>query len=115
MLQSFGLNLDVHLLEPVGYFEMIELLKKCSLVMTDSGGLQKEAYFFKKPCLTLRDHTEWTELVTNGFNKIVGADKKLILNGYLEMLNASPDYSKELYGAGKAGEKILSYLKKHKS
>ena len=112
MLQSFDLKLDVHLLDPVGYFEMIELLKKCSLVMTDSGGLQKEAYFFKKPCLTLRDQTEWTELVTNGFNKIVGADKTQILIGYREMLNASPDYSKELYGGGKAGEKILNYLKK---
>ena len=112
MLQSFGLNLDVHLLEPVGYFEMIELLKRCSLVMTDSGGLQKEAYFFEKPCLTLRDQTEWTELVTNGFNKVVGADKIQILKGYSEMLNTSLNYSKELYGGGKAGEKILSYLKK---
>lgn len=112
MLQSFDLKLDVHLLEPVGYFEMIELLKRCSLVMTDSGGLQKEAYFFEKPCLTLRDQTEWTELVENGFNKIVGADKSRILSGYSEMLDASPDYSKELYGGGKAGEKILNYLKK---
>ena len=115
MLQSFDLKLDVHLLEPVGYFEMIELLKKCSLVMTDSGGLQKEAYFFEKPCLTLRDQTEWTELVTNGFNKIVGADKNQIISGYREMLDASPDYSKELYGGGKAGEKILDYLRKIKS
>lgn len=112
MLQSFDLKLNVHLLEPVGYFEMIELLKKCSLVMTDSGGLQKEAYFFKKPCLTLRDQTEWTELVTNGFNKIVGADKNQIISGYREILNASPDYSKVLYGGGNAGEKILNYLKK---
>lgn len=112
MLQSFGLKLDVHLLDPVGYFEMIELLKKCSLVMTDSGGLQKEAYFFKKPCITLRDQTEWTELVTNGFNKIVGANKNQIISGYREMLDASPDYSKELYGGGMAGEKILDYLKK---
>ena len=112
MLQSFDLKLDVHLLEPVGYFEMIELLKRCSLVMTDSGGLQKEAYFFEKPCLTLRDQTEWIELVENGFTKIVGADKSRILSGYSEMLDASPDYSKELYGGGKAGEKILNYLKK---
>ena len=112
MLQSFDLKLDVLLLEPVGYFEMIELLKNCSLVMTDSGGLQKEAYFFSKPCLTLRDQTEWTELVKFGFNKIVGADKIQIIRGYKEMLNASPDYSKDLYGNGNAGQKMLAYLKK---
>ena len=112
MLEASDLKLDVFLLEPVGYFEMIELLKKCSLVMTDSGGLQKEAYFFKKPCLTLRDQTEWTELVQHGFNKIAGAGKKQIIKGYREMLNAAPDYSKKLYGGGKAGEKILAYLNK---
>jgi UDP-GlcNAc3NAcA epimerase len=112
MLDNSDLNLDVHVLEPVGYFEMIELLKRCEMVMTDSGGLQKEAYFFKKPCLTLRDQTEWTELVKHGFNKIVGADKIQIIDGYREMLKAAPDYSKDLYGSGKAGDKILAYLKK---
>jgi UDP-GlcNAc3NAcA epimerase len=112
MLDASDLNLDVHVLDPVGYFEMIELLKRCEMVMTDSGGLQKEAYFFKKPCLTLRDQTEWIELVSGGFNKIVGADKKQIIAGYREMLQATPDYSKNLYGSGKAGEKILAYLKK---
>jgi UDP-GlcNAc3NAcA epimerase len=112
MLEASDLKLDVHVLDPVGYFEMIELLKKCEMVMTDSGGLQKEAYFFKKPCLTLRDQTEWIELVKNGFNKIVGADKKQIIAGYREMIKAAPDYSKDLYGGGKAGEKILAFLKK---
>ncbi len=52
---------------------MIWLLDHCSLVMTDSGGLQKEAFFFKKPCITYRDETEWTELVSYGFNVIVPA------------------------------------------
>ena len=112
MLEASDLKLAVHVLEPVGYFEMIELLKKCSLVMTDSGGLQKEAYFFKKPCLTLRDQTEWIELVTYGFNKIAGSDKEQIIAGYRKMLKATPHYSKDLYGGGKAGEKILAYLKK---
>lgn len=55
------------IIDPVGYFDMIELLKRCSLVITDSGGLQKEAYFFKKPCVTLRNETEWVELLDNGF------------------------------------------------
>ena len=111
-LQSFGMRLNVYLMEPVGYFEMIELLKRCSLVMTDSGGLQKEAYFFKKPCVTLRDQTEWTELVDNGFNKIAGADTTTILNAFNEMINLRIDFSKQLYGNGKAGEKIIKYLVK---
>ena len=58
----------IRVVEPIGYLGMIYLIEHCRLVMTDSGGLQKEAYFFKKPCVTLRDETEWVELVENGFN-----------------------------------------------
>ncbi|MDA3813124.1 MAG: UDP-N-acetylglucosamine 2-epimerase (non-hydrolyzing), partial [Candidatus Cloacimonetes bacterium] len=63
---------NLQLVDPVGYLEMIYLLKNCSLVMTDSGGLQKEAFFFEKPCITLRDETEWIVLIENGFNTVVG-------------------------------------------
>ncbi len=66
------------LIEPVGYLEMVWLIDHCDLVITDSGGLQKEAFFFKKACVTLRDETEWVELVDNGFNVLVGADKEKI-------------------------------------
>jgi UDP-GlcNAc3NAcA epimerase len=62
------------IIEPQGYLEMIELLKYAKLVMTDSGGLQKEAYFFKKNCITLREQTEWVELVENGCAKICDED-----------------------------------------
>ena len=72
---------------------MIYLLKTCSLVMTDSGGLQKEAFFFEKPCVTLRDETEWVELVENGFNKIVGADEDIIISGYQEMSKIKNNYN----------------------
>jgi len=67
-------------LPPVGYLQMLYLLKNCSLVMTDSGGLQKEAYFFKKYCITLRDETEWIELVEHGFNFMAGSDRELIFD-----------------------------------
>ena len=66
---------------------MIELLKRCSLVMTDSGGLQKEA--FLNNCLTLRDETEWVELVDNGFNTLVGADYDKIIQAYQEAKKAN--------------------------
>jgi len=56
----------VRLIEPVGYFDMLALEGACDFVVTDSGGVQKEAYFFRKPCMTLRDSTEWVELVETG-------------------------------------------------
>ena len=111
MLEQHGIDLNVHTIAPLGYFEMITLLKSCSLVMTDSGGLQKEAYFFKKPCLTLRDETEWTELVENGFNALAGADYSQIIRMSREMINKTLDFSMDLYGDGNAGRKILKKLK----
>ncbi len=100
------------IIEPVGYLEMVYLLKKCEMVMTDSGGLQKEAFFFAKPCLTMRDETEWVELVQNGFNKIVGADKEKIISSYGEMKQMDIDFNVELYGHGNASEKIIEHLKR---
>jgi UDP-GlcNAc3NAcA epimerase len=82
------------------------------MVMTDSGGLQKEAYFFQKKCLTLRDETEWLELVQNGFNKLVGADRNYIISGFHNFKNQNADFSKKLYGNGDASYKIITELKK---
>lgn len=76
-LQELNFNFEqthIQLVDPVGYLEMVYLLKHCSLVATDSGGLQKEAYFFKKYCITLRTETEWTELVEQGANIITGLE-----------------------------------------
>lgn len=109
-LQKNNLTLDVDLINPVGYFEMIELLKHCQLVVTDSGGVQKEAYFFGKKCVTLRDETEWTELVENGFNTLAGADQSAILKAVSESIGKPVDTSIKLYGNGDAGEQILQSL-----
>ena len=65
---------------PVGYFEMIWLIKHCNFVMTDSGGLQKEAYFGNKYCITIRTETEWKELVEKNYNFISGYEKNNIIN-----------------------------------
>jgi UDP-GlcNAc3NAcA epimerase len=115
MLELNGLKLNVNLIEPVGYFEMIELLKNCELVMTDSGGLQKEAYFFEKPCVTLRDETEWTELIAHNYNTLAGANYKLILSSVNKMKSIKLDFSSQLYGDGKTGQKILQKLKENYS
>jgi UDP-GlcNAc3NAcA epimerase len=100
----------ITIIDPVGYFEMLSLLKNCSLVATDSGGLQKEAYFFKKPCITLRDETEWVELVEGGFNQLVGSSYDAICNAFKNISDCFGTEKKNLYGAGLAGEKIASFL-----
>ena len=98
--QRFGLDFDgLMLCEPVGYLDMAKLISGAKVVYTDSGGLQKEAYFHKKPCVTLREQTEWVETIENGWNR----------------LWSSPSYKerKEIseYGEGNASELILDKLK----
>ncbi len=110
VLELNQLKLNVTTISPVGYFDMIRLLKQCSLVITDSGGLQKEAFFFKKNCVTMRDQTEWVELVKSGFNVLVGASKQKLVSEVKTMLNKTNDFSKNLYGGGKAGEAITKHL-----
>lgn len=108
-----GLLPECIIIDPVGYFDMIELIKNSSLVMTDSGGLQKEAYFFSRFCITLRDETEWTELVENGFNYLVGADKEKIVTIALKYLDQKLTSSIDLYGKGFASENIVNAILKY--
>jgi UDP-GlcNAc3NAcA epimerase len=105
---SFGSH--VKLVEPVGYLDMLELEDACEAVITDSGGVQKEAYFAAKPCFTLRGRTEWIETVESGWNKLFGVKD---LHGIGQALRAPvpsgvPD---RLYGDGTAGVKILETLR----
>lgn len=111
MLEKFNIELNITLIEPVGYFDMIELLKNCKCVATDSGGLQKEAFFFQKECITMRDETEWVELVHNGFNTIVGASSKSIIEAFNKVGKQKIDFEVDLYGNGKAGENIVSAIR----
>jgi UDP-GlcNAc3NAcA epimerase len=104
-------NSKIRFINPVGYLEMVWLLKNCQLVMTDSGGLQKEAYFFEKYCVTLRDETEWIELVDNGFNILVGSNTDMILKNADIMLNKNiKGFECKLYGNGDAGQKIIDTI-----
>ena len=82
ILEANDIKAEFTILEPVGYLEMIYLLQHCSIVVSDSGGVQKEAYFFEKPCLVTRDETEWVELIEHGSNYLVGVDKGKILMAY---------------------------------
>lgn len=107
-LAKRGLNLNVRLIDPVGYFDMVTLLANSSLVITDSGGLQKEAYFFNSGCVTMRDQTEWIELVENGFNVLVGADREKLVSGVKSMITQPFQRNVELYGSGKAADTIAA-------
>jgi len=98
ILEKHKLNYDITFIEPVGYFDMLELLKNCKMVITDSGGLQKEAFFNLKPVIIARTETEWVELVTNGFGKIVGFDKEKMMSAYESFKESNLDFSINLYG-----------------
>lgn len=100
---------NLKLVDPVGYLNMVWLIDNCSLVMTDSGGLQKEAFFFAKPCITMRDETEWVELIENNFNVLVGADKDKILAAFRNH-EFSVDFEVNLYGGGLASKNIIDDL-----
>jgi UDP-GlcNAc3NAcA epimerase len=101
------------LIEPVGYLDMVALEKNACLIATDSGGVQKEAFFHQVPCVTLREETEWVELVEQGFNRLAGANNtEMIVTAIKEGLWRK-DYllwNTSLYGNGKTAETILSIL-----
>ena len=108
-------NIDVSgttIIEPVGYFDMLQLIRHSKLIITDSGGLQKEAYFFQKPCITTRNETEWTELIKHGFNVLTGADTEKILHAYQLMKDKVISHGDNLYGQGDASDKITTALLK---
>ena len=109
-----NLKVDIQnltIIEPVGYLEMVWLIDNCDVVLTDSGGLQKEAYFFSKPCITLRDETEWVELIECGANVLVGADKDKIVNAFEHHVKFDIQNSaSNLYGDGKASSIIIMEL-----
>lgn len=112
LINKYNLKVDFTAIEPVGYLEMIYLLDKCKLVITDSGGLQKEAYFFSKFCITLRDSTEWVELIENKVNVLLDINSDLVERMSI-LLNNKVDSSTELYGDGNCSRIIVDTLMKY--
>lgn len=103
------------IIEPTSYFETLWLLSHAHVVLTDSGGLQREAYFLNKPCVTLRNETEWVELVSSGVNVLSGTERDAILRSYDAMAQLHFDNKDSLlFGDGHAGEKIVDLLLQNK-
>jgi UDP-GlcNAc3NAcA epimerase len=99
----------VEICEPLSYFRMLGCLQACAFVATDSGGLQKEAWAFGKKCVTLRDETEWTELVQAGANRVAGTDPARIAAAIDWALQPAAAWQ-PIYGDGRAGEAIVAHL-----
>ncbi|WP_168408977.1 UDP-N-acetyl glucosamine 2-epimerase [Acinetobacter indicus] len=110
-IKEYNLNIakNIHIVEPVGYLEMVWLEANTDLIVTDSGGVQKEAYFHGKYCITLREETEWIELVDQGFNTLVGCNAEAIKNGIIFNLDKHIS-NKNLYGTGVTSTLITDIL-----
>lgn len=110
ILKQKGVQTKIQIIEPVGYLDMTMLTSNAALVMTDSGGLQKEAFFFDRYCITLREETEWVELVEHGYNFLAGSNTERILNTFDQIKNKEFVKKHHFYGGGKASENIANFL-----
>jgi UDP-GlcNAc3NAcA epimerase len=119
LFEKFKSNENILLNPPVGFLEMIALEKNAQLVMTDSGGVQKEAFFFGKPCIIFREETEWTEIVTNGMATLTGSDRERITRAFAHYGQNSGDTTngeevvRSIYGKGNAAYEMLKIVKEN--
>jgi UDP-GlcNAc3NAcA epimerase len=108
--EEFLTHPSIHLIPPVSFLEMIALEKNAKMVLTDSGGVQKEAFYFKKPCVIIRPETEWVELLEMGVAMLADADEKKIISGVHRFRDMEWKNKPEVYGDGHAAEFICSKI-----
>jgi UDP-GlcNAc3NAcA epimerase len=117
MLESFSdikaeieTNSRIKIIAPLGFLDMTALEANCKMVMTDSGGVQKEAYYFQKPCVIFRPETEWVELIENGTCIIADADSERILKAYKELISKENLQYPDIFGDGKSAIFIMGEI-----
>jgi len=112
LMSKYSLNPanNIKVIDPVGYLDMLQLMQQSSAVLTDSGGIQKETYYLKVPCVTIRSETEWTETVDVGWNQIVDIDPVKILEAVNDADKVKEKNHPNLYGEGDTANKIVDVL-----
>ena len=114
MIKTYGLRLReerIRSIDPVSYLDMMTLSKHARVILTDSGGVQKEAYWLRVPCFTLREETEWVETVESGWNVLVGTETRRIVEEVKRRRRRKPPQKgTRLFGDGGASEKIVRTL-----
>jgi len=103
-------NNNINIIPPAGFIDIISLEKNARLIITDSGGLQKEAYFFRKPCVILREQTEWVEIVKNGNAILTGSNYDKIKSAIIDLLEKNDYTYPPIFGDGNAGHFICSKI-----
>jgi UDP-N-acetylglucosamine 2-epimerase (non-hydrolysing) len=98
----------VHAIDPLGYFDILRLMRYAKKILTDSGGIQKEAYILGVPCITLRENTEWVETLEDGGNVLAGADREKILSAH-QKKNPLTGYN-PVFGTGNTAEQIAGVI-----
>ena len=102
---------QIRITEPLSFLDMVALEQAAAVILTDSGGVQKEAFFYHVPCITMRDETEWVETVAQGWNRLTGANRGKIMEAFTELSqqNERPNFEFP-YGDGNAAGKIVSII-----
>lgn len=109
-MEDYGISTNIKIISPLKYFEMINYLSQADIVITDSGGLQKESFFAKTKCLTIRNETEWVELVDAGVNILCKPTQNEIIEAYKKLSNSECDFNLNFYGDGNAASKIVKAI-----
>ena len=104
------LHPNITIVDPLSYIDFISALNNCEIVISDSGGIQKEAYFLKKNCMVIRDETEWTELIESKNNILVGSNTDKIVNTFKARKSLNQDFSHKFYGDGNTAKRIINSI-----